>query len=285
MKIISAVMIAVAAIPSYQPSLGSSLVKSDIGLSVVSWNIAYGQSFESILNGLKRLNTDIYVLQEVDLNTRRAGFRDVAKDLASALGYHYLWTKEFQELRQDRSDGPAFTGQAILSRYPIRLVGELYFKNQTAKWTLSPFHPRSWFQPRLGGRVAQFVELTVGEKKLIICNTHLESSVPDKLIFPQMVEIKDCLSKNFPNMPIILAGDLNTKAGLNSRAVKLMTGDGFIDALSLSYKPEDRPSTQPKPALLDWIFVNSGFSVVSASVENEIGGSDHYPVLVRLALN
>lgn len=260
-------------------------VKGITSLSVVSWNIAYGEKFEDILIGIKQLNADVYILQEVDLNTRRAGFRDIAKDLANALGYHYLWTQEFQELRQDRSNEPAFTGQAVLCRYPIKLAGELCFKNQTAKWTPSPFHPRSWFQPRLGGRVAQFVKLTIGEKKLTICNTHLESSVPDELILPQMVEIKDYISQNFPNMPIILAGDLNTKAGLNSKAVKLIIGDGFVDALGFSYKPKDRPSTQPKYALLDWIFVNNSFTVVSASVENKVIGSDHYPILAHLVLN
>ena len=179
-------------------------------LKIVTWNIEYGKNYEEILAGLHTLDADVYLLQEVDLGTRRSGGRNVAEDLARELGYDFLWSQEFQELRQEIGDQPAFTGQAILSRFPLKLVAELRFKHQAAKWTPSIFHPRSWTQPRKGGRVAQFAEIAVGGRKIITVNTHLESSVPDEKLLPQMQEIIGYLAENCGDAPAIIGGDLNT---------------------------------------------------------------------------
>jgi endonuclease/exonuclease/phosphatase family metal-dependent hydrolase len=88
---------------------------------------------------------DIVVLNEVDLGMTRTGYREVARDLAQALGMNYAFGVEFvevdrlndlglekvrledpaleQRMRQDLAPDPArykgLEGNAILSRYPI----------------------------------------------------------------------------------------------------------------------------------------------------------------------
>jgi endonuclease/exonuclease/phosphatase family metal-dependent hydrolase len=89
---------------------------------------------------------DIIILNEVDLGMKRTDYRDVAHELADALGMNYVFGVEFvevdrlselgqervqledpalaQQLRDDLAPDPArylgLHGSAILSRYPIR---------------------------------------------------------------------------------------------------------------------------------------------------------------------
>jgi endonuclease/exonuclease/phosphatase family metal-dependent hydrolase len=89
---------------------------------------------------------DIIVLNEVDLGMKRTDYRDVARDLAHALGMNYVFGVEFveldrlddlglekvqledptltQQMREDLKPDPArylgLHGNAILSRYPIQ---------------------------------------------------------------------------------------------------------------------------------------------------------------------
>ena len=140
-------------------------------LRAVSWNIERGLNFDLIRLAFtdpenfkevtrpsatmetkidEQLRTlreaDIVVLNEVDLGMKRTDYRDVAKDLAEALGMNYVFGVEFVEvdrldnlgiqevhledpalalqMREDLKPDPAsyrgLHGSAILSRYPIQ---------------------------------------------------------------------------------------------------------------------------------------------------------------------
>ena len=91
-------------------------------------------------------DVDLVVLNEVDFGMKRTDYRDVAKDLARALGMNYVFGVEFvevdrlddlgmekiqledpslaQQMREDLTPDPArylgLHGSAILSRYPIQ---------------------------------------------------------------------------------------------------------------------------------------------------------------------
>jgi endonuclease/exonuclease/phosphatase family metal-dependent hydrolase len=144
-------------------------------LRVASWNIDRGLNFDLIKlafsdpDGFKQAalergaidatrqakieqqlrtlrDADIVVLNEVDLGMKRTDYRDVAQDLAHALGMNYVFGVEFVEvdrmddlgleevqledpalalqIREDLRPDPArylgLHGSAILSRYPIQ---------------------------------------------------------------------------------------------------------------------------------------------------------------------
>mgnify|MGYP001582175695 CR=1 FL=1 len=55
-------------------------------LRVVTWNIAYGARFDRVVDEIHRLDADLDLLQAVDVCGRRSGNRNVAKDLAEAIG-------------------------------------------------------------------------------------------------------------------------------------------------------------------------------------------------------
>ncbi|MBV8893272.1 MAG: endonuclease/exonuclease/phosphatase family protein [Acidobacteria bacterium] len=160
-----------AAIPPHRPQVG----RLGPVLRVAFWNIERGLNFELIRSALSgpgeferwleaqskaggdkrqlvdlQLRTlkdaDVLVLNEVDLGMKRTEYRDVARDLATALHMNYAYAVEFvevdpifdlgteqvhvpdaqqdrrlqQDLEVDRMRYKGLHGTAILSRYPIR---------------------------------------------------------------------------------------------------------------------------------------------------------------------
>ncbi|MCA1636647.1 MAG: endonuclease/exonuclease/phosphatase family protein [Acidobacteria bacterium] len=158
-------------------------------IRVVSWNIEQGLEYEAVessFGGPSRLSplldrsdyprggkkrglvmrqaallkdADVIVLNEVDWGVKRTGYRNVAAELATALGMNYaygvefvevdpialgteaferLWQEERSELveqiRVDRSRYRGLHGTAILSRLPLENVRLVPFKRQPYDW-------------------------------------------------------------------------------------------------------------------------------------------------------
>ncbi|HET6977453.1 MAG TPA: endonuclease/exonuclease/phosphatase family protein [Pyrinomonadaceae bacterium] len=154
-------------------------------LRVASWNIERGLNFTAVRAALlgadryarfvdpKRKNrleilqqasvlrqADVIVLNEVDWGLKRTDYRDVARELAAALGMNYAYGVEFVEVDplvlgtetfegvKDDTERAALVketaidqtrtrnlhGNAILSRYPLSNVRLIPFKNQGYDW-------------------------------------------------------------------------------------------------------------------------------------------------------
>lgn len=234
-------------------------------LRVVSWNIRYGSRFDRVAEQIRRLDADIYVLQEVDLFCRRSGNRNVAKDLADLIGANWVFAGEFQEIGQSTGGVPALTGQAILSRYPITEASAIPFRAQTwARWRLNPI------QPRRGGRLA----LRATTAGVDVYNAHLESGRHDRLRRRQLEEVLGAAASDRETVPSLLAGDFNN--GPNVSAVfQAMTTAGFTNVLPPG---ADRQVTRPHRAYpIDWIFTRQLRATAGQVVRVE-GASDHYPI-------
>jgi endonuclease/exonuclease/phosphatase family metal-dependent hydrolase len=103
--------------------------------------------------------SDVIVLNEVDWGVKRTDYRDVARELASALGMNYAWGVEFVEVdplatgtetfdEVDAAERAALVrniavdklrarnlhGTAILSRYPLTNVRLVPFEHQGYDW-------------------------------------------------------------------------------------------------------------------------------------------------------
>jgi hypothetical protein len=71
---------------------------------LVCWNIERGLRLPAVADALGGpLRSDVCVLQEVDLHTRRTGFRNIPEELARRLGMNYAFGPEFEELAQGGS--------------------------------------------------------------------------------------------------------------------------------------------------------------------------------------
>ncbi len=190
----------------------SSIAKEARSLKLLDWNIERGLQMAGIGAAIESQKPDICILQEVDLNARRTGHRNVAEELARKFQLNYVFGVEFQELSQGSRDAPAYHGQALLSALPIRSSYILRFVNQSDFWQPRWYLP-NWqtLQRRLGGRMALVVEIEAGGATLVVYNAHLESRGDESLRLLQLEEILADAKGHWPEIPLILAGDLNTE--------------------------------------------------------------------------
>jgi endonuclease/exonuclease/phosphatase family metal-dependent hydrolase len=224
---------------------------------------------------LKALDADVYLLQEVDMGVRRSGHRQIAKELADDLGMNWVFAGEFQELGQGLRGRPALTGQAVLSRYPIRDPFALAFENQAhLRWRLDPL------QPRRGGRMA----LRVESGGVLFYNVHIESAKNDHFRHKQVDEMLfDHLLSPRVDRPVMFAGDFNTdREPEDSFIVSCLLGEGFRDALGAPEATRRTSVNHDQP--LDWIFVRKLQATGGRVIEVQ-RASDHFPLQAAIAIS
>jgi endonuclease/exonuclease/phosphatase family metal-dependent hydrolase len=248
-------------------------------LNIVTWNIERGLAYDEILATLRRLDADILLLQEVDRHCRRTGGRDVARDLAAALGMNWVAAGEFQEIGEGTRGRAAITGQAILSRYPIESPRVLRFKSQDRwRWRINPV------QPRRGGRMA----LIARSRGILLYDTHIESGGNGRLKREQMAEVLADQAAEAARQAsrteaarVLIAGDFNGSPDGHSPMFASLTAAEFTDALGewTGRVPTSRGQRHP----IDWIFVK-GMTAVSGlgRVVDARSASDHSPVLAAV---
>ena len=245
-------------------------------LKIVDWNIARGVQFRAVANFLAAQNADLLTLQEADVNTRRAEKRDVAAELARELKLDFVFAREFQELGQGRD---AYTGQAILSRWPISNARVIRFTEQTDFWRPRWYIPNMKpFQERLGGRIALAAEVQVpGRVPLAVYNLHLESREGDALRMSQLEQTLNDASSVPPQLPCILAGDLNFETARGT-AQTLIGRAGFTDAVPLDGPTRGRES-------IDRALIRGPLRSSQGRVDRSTKASDHYPLLFSVDLS
>src|SRR5262245_29636515 len=255
----------------------SSATNTARSFKLLSWNIQRGLQKAGIGEAIEREKPDICILQEVDLNAQRTGRRNVAEDLARTFHLDYVFGIEFQELSQGSGSAPAYHGQAVLSAFPIRSAYLLRFVHQSNFWQPRWYLPNlAAFQRRLGGRMALVVEIEAAGETLVVYNVHLESREDESLRLSQLEEMLADINRRWPRIPLILAGDLNTKAH-DSPVIKRLEEAGFRNALG-----NGTAITNLKGASLDWVFVRGPYRFENGKVHHEIVASDHYPLSVSI---
>ena len=238
-------------------------------LAVVSWNIERGVRFAGVLDTLRTLDADVLLLQEVDRYCDRSDGRDVAADLAAALGMNWIFAGEFQEIGEGTKGRAALHGQAILSRYPITDAGVLVFADQARlRWRLNPV------QPRRGGRMA----LRARTGGMLVYTAHLESGGNDTLRGKQLDEmVRDQQRQARPDERVVLAGDFNNPPLAQSSMFGAIRSERFID----SHGTTPRLTSIGRSYPIDWIFVKN-LAFLESNVYMVNGVSDHFPVVASV---
>lgn len=245
---------------------------------VLDWNIDRGQRLEAVVATIRKTAPDICVLQEVDRDARRSRDRDVARELASRIRSNWLYADAFQELGQGHGSAPAFQGQAFLTLFPVRSARVLRFRRQTGFWKPIPHVPHwGWLQRRLGGRIALVAEFGRERTEVVVYNLHLESRGPGAARYAQLRETLADARRYPPGLPVIIAGDLNTKYR-PGRFESALKRDGFRNCFP------GRVRTHRLIGDLDWIFVRGAAVCEQAEVIRATHASDHDPLLVRIVL-
>lgn len=161
---------------------------------------------------------DIVLANELDDGCIRSGGKDTARGLAERFGWNYVFGLEFIELVNGQ-DPKGFHGNAIFSRWPIRRARVVRLPEQY-----------NWYfdrQRRIGGRCAILAELDVGGRPLGVATIHLENRTHGQGRRQQLEAVLEAAEAMFPNMPVILGGDLNTNTfdGRDTDAINEIAAD------------------------------------------------------------
>jgi endonuclease/exonuclease/phosphatase family metal-dependent hydrolase len=252
-------------------------------IQVVDWNIDRGLKLAGIIDFLASTNADLILLQEVDLNANRTHRLNVAREISQKLNLNYIFGREFQELTQGARSSPAYHGQGTLSPWPLSNPRILRFRRQSNFWRPRWFLPEiEPLQERIGGRIALISEVSIGGRRLVTYNLHLESRGDDALRCSQLYETLNDSLLYKSTIPILLAGDLNLDV---SRSV---VANAIRQAQFLSTASREPVRTTPSRSLfdrgrpIDWIFARGSIRAAPLRIHNSVSASDHYPLSVRL---
>ncbi|MGD1072705.1 MAG: endonuclease/exonuclease/phosphatase family protein [Bryobacteraceae bacterium] len=259
-------------------------LRSPDAVRVIDWNIERGLQLPRILDFLASQDADILTLQEVDLNARRTGKRNVAEEIARKLKLDYAFGREFEELAEGSRGSPAYTGQATLSRWPINRSRVIRFGAQSNFWSPKWYRPKlPVFQERLGGRIALVNEIDVGGRSLAIFNVHLESRGEDQLRLAQLGETLSGAAQYASTRPVIIAGDMNLDIS-HITGGQAIRGTGFHDAVVVPGAATTIRKGLRSGRSIDSILVRNGFRSGEGRIHNRVRASDHFPLSCAISL-
>lgn len=230
-------------------------------LRALSYNIRHGVGVDGELNlervaaRLAAVDADVIGLQEVDLATKRTGYRNQVNALAAQLNMHPVFGS-FMDY-----DGGQY-GMAALSRFPVVRTQALRLPDGN--------------EPRIA--LAFEVEHPSGERVLIV-NVHFDWVEDDAFRFAQAEAVRDYLRG--VEQRWILMGDFNDAP--DSRTLALFREVGVEVAKPVG-QSATFPADEPKREI-DFVFRSRGARWLpgAARVVDEALASDHRPVLAPLA--
>lgn len=217
-------------------------------LRVVAFNAQWGRRLDGVIACLRRpplKGAEVILLAEADSNLRRSRNRDVAAEIAEALGMSYAYVPEFAPAGQ-MPHPKSFLGNAILSVYPLTDVRTIPLPN--------------FRQPRRVRRLAgQPMGLTAtiipNGRALTIGMAHLSSRAAPAGREVQMARFL----AELPEGPAVIGGDFNTTT------IELATPRDLLKLMLLTML---RPRRFRRPGVYEPLFarlVDSGFCIDGAN--------------------
>ncbi len=194
-------------------------------LKILTWNIQMLPSFaksngkakraRAIVNQLNQKNNELIVFQE--LFHKRS--RRIVTDGLSALYPHHtqVLNKRFLSLK-------ANGGVMIFSKYPIRQVHQIRFKDRTGF-------------DRLARKGAMLAEVEVKGKPIQVIGTHMQAFGTQEILYSQYQQLsKELLEPHCKDgVPQLICGDFNTLKSLPPKLPSNISQD-FIDRLPRYFK-------------------------------------------------
>ncbi|SDK13833.1 endonuclease/exonuclease/phosphatase family protein [Sediminibacillus albus] len=240
---------------------------NQVTLDVMSYNIYHGVGLDGELNlertadVIKDADAEIVGIQEVDrYYGERSDFKDVAKELAELLGYHYVFAANLNLGPADGQSQNRQYGTAILSEYPI-IDSENVF--------LSSFGREQ--------RGLLRTKINVRGIHLNVYNTHLGLDVISRLA--QVGEIIDVTSQYQGSS--FLMGDLNAEP--DSEEIQMLLNETYFeDAFSNIDNANTFPVINPIKRI-DYILTSPDIETINQRVI-QTEASDHLPITTEAVI-
>jgi len=279
----------------------STLVASEPAgsLRVVEWNVERGNHLDGVIRVMKRLNADVWLLNETDLYGHNSGNVVVGREIARALGYSYYTGIEFYEYRTDRQ---GTSGNSIVSRYPIldgyKLDVPMMLSQGGYDWSTNSSEPRCGRRNALGVHIdVPSGSVDGGWATVHFVSFHAENKATSGARQLQFQFVTDNLVGY--DEPTVLGGDFNTVSvgeGPNLRQYlsQKWSQNGAAGALRDCSWGDDSITFSAAVFLhlrIDWMLVQPGSAGSidcptkdGYSVQGNDGTSDHKPVVTRMAV-
>jgi len=232
-------------------------------IKVMTYAINYGNgndgihSLPRIAKVIRSESPHLVCLNNVDYKTNRAMNEEQARRLAADLGMNFTFA------RNSSLDG-GWTGNAILSEFPIEFAENKIYKEGYSRETKSLLH----------------IIIRKGERRLHFFGTEL--SADSLRSANQIKELLDFVFDWGSEDPIIICGNFNLKP--THRRIHEMAYYFNDVGLYLRDKPVTWPAQNPQTRY-DYIFINKLLLPVAISIpDNELTrlASTHLPVVAQL---
>lgn len=262
------------------------------GLNIVEYNIdrnGYGGDGDNE-NGLEPIikllsnpllihSPDILVLSEVGRGCESYGGVDLsgAEEIAKNLSLNFVYAVEYVVISESNETDECSIGNALLSKYQITNIQQLRFKSQCCR-----------YPDRYGGRIDLIADVTLSSKPgsssipdtlLHVHSSHLESGQSNAKMVIESLIVREQQAAEMTNItwtdniPIIIAGDLNSPGPKIDPTILRLKCDGFTDSME--------NFTIPLRPLIQFDYILSSPSVLSDAgycKKQECKGlSDHVP--------
>lgn len=272
-----------------QPSASGPLA---FPFTVAAWNLERCLFPEDSAAHLAATGASVVLLSEMDDGMARTGQRNTTADVARELSMHYAYGVEFIELGlgseterefcKDEFNARGLHGNALISATPlvqpflIRLWGERIWLNHDPN------------QLRIGERCAVGALVETESGPFVAASVHLESATTAAYRERQMKELIDRIETSFPELPILVGGDLNTgnHAGGDFEAEGLFAMSA-ARGFTRHGGPIDQMTTRPslitrwphRAMKLDW-FLSRGLDISTSDIISSLDAdgrplSDH----------
>ncbi|MDO5516412.1 MAG: endonuclease/exonuclease/phosphatase family protein [Clostridium sp.] len=230
------------------------------------------------LNLINKYNCDIIGTQEVT--------NKMHSDLSNSLeDYNTIGKPRSKKISAERND------LLVSKDYKIEDYKTFWLSDNPEKEGSS-----KWYS--LYPRICTTAVIKVGdEKKIRICNSHLDCFLPQAREYGlrKLIEVIKCEQKK-EELPVIIMGDFN--ATPNSRLIKNFKAGLYTDKRMIAvqdidesiYKQGTRGNFKGKNNGLhiDYIFVSEEFEIIKTEIvrynENGRYPSDHYPIFAEINL-
>jgi endonuclease/exonuclease/phosphatase family metal-dependent hydrolase len=156
---------------------------------------------------LRQADADIVGFQEIDFGAARSDYAHQLDTLATRLGYAASatavnWDERYVPFPYSADPavhfGRVLSGQAVLSRYPIRRHERIELAR-----TSRPFWSDAFYLDRL----AQIAEIDIGDDTIVVINVHLEA-FEEATRETQAAEVRR-MYQRYADRPVLLIGDFN----------------------------------------------------------------------------
>jgi endonuclease/exonuclease/phosphatase family metal-dependent hydrolase len=197
-------------------------------IRATAWNIERGIRLSGIIRVLQEHPTlresDVLLLTELDYGMARTRNRFVAREIARALSFNYVFAPCYialtkgngSEAEAEGENTQALHGNALLSRYPLHRAHSIALPNGKDKLRGK--------EKRLGCQRAVVADIEHPLGMFRAVSLHLDAHSTQRHRHRQMKLVLDHLEHLKPQLPVLIGGDWNTSTYNSRRALYTIMG-------------------------------------------------------------